>query len=670
MPKQCESFISSVKGNKISGIALIPRISRNQNLYTKGELERAEGVKARLDWEHDVNQIIGEVTFHYDRENEQVLYDGVITDAEALERIRGKDIYTSIEVDVSREQKICNNGKMHDCFNMLSGLEFVGLALTETPGVPETTLEIREHTIKNYIESPEKHIDHDKPYILPRQSLGMTTERTVKEAKVTEEELPTAGVDQEKPSEEVPTDMKIVDGMPVPADNTEMGNGHGKDKPKEMGMGDDDKMKDKEMGNGDDKDDMKESKPVGQPKFASASQLEDFAKRIEQNVAKQIESVNANTDNKIKTFGEGLVKPNIIKLAPSTIGDLHAESLNMWNSVRNNGYYAATVDVGSNKEITESYLPASIVQEQIRRKNEAIAFSGDQSNKVAVTSRIRVRPNGNYTRTIRDLVQFYEIPQGTDEIKLSYIDPPTIQTFTEGTETAATTHTDTSILITADTVNGNAQVIKAADIEDTPQDLLPALAESARISMLNSEASLVFNTAAEAATPGRWLDGTGATVTEDAGFTAAGSTGAETFDHNALAAALAYYQEQGYDTSFGNVKCAIHPTALQQLRVSTPIQRYVQDGIATITQTGDLAHLYGIELIPMNVIPKSEQGTVDPHRNICFIPDSSFILGSKRDLTIDIQKRPRSSSYDWAWTQRKGAKAFDAKTIVRISSSN
>jgi len=48
---------------KITGIALVPRISRNGNLYTKSEMEKADGVTVPLNWEHDSSKIIGSVTF-------------------------------------------------------------------------------------------------------------------------------------------------------------------------------------------------------------------------------------------------------------------------------------------------------------------------------------------------------------------------------------------------------------------------------------------------------------------------------------------------------------------------------------------------------------------------------------------------------------------------------
>ena len=50
---QLESYTRIDENAKISGVALIPRISRNQNLYTKEELKRFDGKTVPLNWEHN-----------------------------------------------------------------------------------------------------------------------------------------------------------------------------------------------------------------------------------------------------------------------------------------------------------------------------------------------------------------------------------------------------------------------------------------------------------------------------------------------------------------------------------------------------------------------------------------------------------------------------------------
>ena len=141
-----QAYTSVNESAKITGVALIPRISRNNNLYTKQELERFDGVTVPLNWEHDPSNVIGEVTFHYNASQETVYYEGVITNEASANVARNKLLFTSIEATPTEVSEICNG--QSDCFAMPFGLKPEGLALTETPGVPETSVKVIEKYIK------------------------------------------------------------------------------------------------------------------------------------------------------------------------------------------------------------------------------------------------------------------------------------------------------------------------------------------------------------------------------------------------------------------------------------------------------------------------------------------------------------------------------------------
>jgi len=141
-----ESYATIDEQAHITGIALIPRISRNNNLYTKEELKRFHNIKVPLNWEHDAGKIIGFVTFQYNEALETVFYDGFITDEASAQLARNKTLFTSIEADPQDMKTVCNGSD--DCFHMPFGLKPIALALTETPGVPETTVRVIERYLK------------------------------------------------------------------------------------------------------------------------------------------------------------------------------------------------------------------------------------------------------------------------------------------------------------------------------------------------------------------------------------------------------------------------------------------------------------------------------------------------------------------------------------------
>ena len=158
-----ESYATINENAKIQGVALIPRISRNNNLYTKEELARFHGKKVPLNWEHNGDKVIGEVTFQYDATSETVYYEGVITDPSAALLAKNKLLYTSIEATPTAVKQVCNGG--NDCFSMPFGLIPEALALTETPGVPETSVNVFKESILQTISKCKEHTEADHEFV-------------------------------------------------------------------------------------------------------------------------------------------------------------------------------------------------------------------------------------------------------------------------------------------------------------------------------------------------------------------------------------------------------------------------------------------------------------------------------------------------------------------------
>ncbi|MDE1867051.1 MAG: hypothetical protein KGI08_04990 [Thaumarchaeota archaeon] len=131
-----------IESHKISGIALIPRISRNQNLYLPEELKRADGKTVPLNWEHQTEKsAIGQVTFHYDKDLQQLRYEGIITDENAYTLIKNRTHHVSIGAEPSSVKSVCGS---EQCYNLPEGLNFKELSIVATPGIPESTVNLIE----------------------------------------------------------------------------------------------------------------------------------------------------------------------------------------------------------------------------------------------------------------------------------------------------------------------------------------------------------------------------------------------------------------------------------------------------------------------------------------------------------------------------------------------
>ena len=657
----------TVKDRVIEGVALVPTVSLNGNIYTAEEIDRAKNLNTPLkaDWEH-TDENIGSVTYTLDPNSHTLFYRATITSDNRASEITEGVHKVSIEAGVEEVARSCTPIR---CYNLVHGITMEGIGITTQPGVPQTTLSIIESSqswnpIHEHCETctSNSSLEHNNPNpdSMTKETTKVQEDCGCKNKTKENEECPdgkvwdadkgecvaksaenlgggpddqAAGVDQEKPSESPCGDgMKLDgDGNCVPEDN--QGGSPVSTGPKEA------------TGHG-----MTNMDEISADIKATREMISDVKARVNKldqvDELKKQEQFNDNLYKvtRINAAGNQFAKDDISYIATEGIGAL-----------KKFGAYSFDVDL-SNDWVKE-HLNRNKVQ-------EAISFSGDQSNKVAAMSDVFVLPGGKYLKSIRDLVRFQEIPQGTDTIKLFKGDIPNNGTITEGSATSASTHTVTTVTLSADTVTGVAQSIKQADVEDSPFPIFDYIAQTARAEVMEHEATLVFDTEANGETPGEWINGnTGAT-----GLSADDIAGM-TMDHTAIAVGLQYYEDQGYDTSFGNIYLGLHPKALRELRTSSNLVRLVQEGDANITKTGRLTHLYGVELIPINAVHAQNNTTNDTYRNVMGVKGHTFALGSKRDLTIDMRKIPNQSAFDWTWTQRKGTETFDVASFVRISSA-
>lgn len=602
---------------RIHGIALVPRISRNENLYTKKELARAHGVQVPLNWEH-TDKVIGSVTFTYDEEFNQVKYEGDIFDF-ALPLVRGKEVFASIEARPTSERAVCNESD--DCFNMPQGLRFEGLALTLSPGVPETSAIVAEScpkAEKSYIYTHRRAVEMNDP---------------VEPAGTEKPAVTTADGQQvfDDGTVEAPNQEKTVTApAPTPAREADAPNMDG-------GDDDDDKTERKsEMDHGGDDDKDK-----------------DMAETVKKAVAEAMASYTGQTE---KSIVEQLKRFH----STPVFGNQGFSPMRLYEGLRATGSATWFVPITGYER-----LPSP---EGVPSLTEAISFTpaNGNSSQVVTSDRIFVQPSGKFARSIRHLTRFKEIPDGTDTIKELRTGVVSAGTVTEGSTNTDVSNTIHSVSLSADTITGITQTIKMADVEDTAGDIIGALTEQARIEAMDAEAKLVFDDAANAisaANIGAWIDNDGDTITDD------DVTGLGEFSYEALLEARRYFENEGYPTAPGELKCVVDPRALRELRGDSNIQRYVQEGDAMITRTGALAQLFGIDLLPSNKVHEtSGHSNKNAYRNIVFSPESAFLLGSKRDVQINMLYQPNKFAYEWSWSHRKNATAFDPKAIVRISS--
>ena len=128
---------------RISGTLAIPRVSRNNRLYLPKELElavkRLEGKEIPVYWEHiNAKNAIGKAKLFWNPEKLEVMYEAIITDPEAEQKIRsGIPFKVSLGADYEKIDII-------DGIEVPRNLFFREISLVAVPGIPEASVQVVE----------------------------------------------------------------------------------------------------------------------------------------------------------------------------------------------------------------------------------------------------------------------------------------------------------------------------------------------------------------------------------------------------------------------------------------------------------------------------------------------------------------------------------------------
>lgn len=663
-----ESFINTdfiekngvTESATIQGIALAPRISRNGNLYLPSEMERADGLTVPLKYEHQPDTKVGSITYEYDKDMMQLKYRGTVTDQATINELKKIQHFVSIGADVNRTENICDD---KNCFSVPRGLQFEELSLVKTAGVPETTLDlvesfrIKEET-KHECTKEGCQIKQMKENIADlttliskvNEKLDMSSDKT-EETKITLTADKVEDVAQQTPQKtevECPAGQKDDGtGKCVPVESDQKSEGCGCEKA--------------------------ESKPNAKPEMEFSNEglginkdwmRTTIEKAIADKTAEMLEYEKKNRelhpDSTERKTAEKQIKDASVGGKQATVSTTAEGKFEEQDMSELATEMVKALESGSNFKFNVDMSPTWVKENT--KVTEAVTWTNSQSN-VSTVGGIVVLPNGKYGKSIRDLVNFKPIPKGSDTVKFMKGTIPNNQTITEGSQITPAGRTVTTLSVTADTVKGDGESIKYADVEDTPADVMSYMAQTAKIESLEQEATLVFDTTAGAATPNLWIRGdTGATITDD-------DTASVAFDPKGISVGLENLETSQYDTSFGNVYCMMHPKQLRELREDGDLIRWVQQGDASITRTGNLTHLYGVELRSTTAIKEETAQTVNAYQAVMGIKGHTFALGSKRELKISIGERTDYADHFWNWSVRKGALAFDVASFIRISTT-
>lgn len=622
-------------GTKIAGLALTPRISRNNNFYFPSQLERADGKVVPLRWEHGGSSTdIGEAIFHYDKEKMQLNYEAVITNKEAALQVRNRKLFVSIGAQVGdATEKICDS--QNKCYSAPQELNFEELSIVEVAGIPESTVTIIESCGAKICTKEEgckckesEEIQETSEDITSVNTIIGNSNMTLEKDSVEESTVTTTTVKKEEDTPVVQPEAKATE-VECPAGQKDNGNGQCVPEvaPQECGCNNENKELPKE--------EEKATFDVDSFKNEMASLVKSTVESAVTELAKVPKAEENYRIAQISPENGSFTNDDLLKIAREGI-----------NNLNKSGYFSFEVamDVAQLKNVTE-----------------AVSFSGGQSG-IDVINGVSIAPAGETGLNILPFVQYKDISVGNDTAKWLKGDTPASASMTEGSAVSPTTHTITAVTVTADTVTGWTQSVKYADIEDTPADLMAYLTQAAKRRYLDDIATGVLDTTADAATPLKWIRGdTQAVITTD-------DIDAIVFDYKSIAYARQELVNRGF--SADQLVAFLHPRQYRELVTDSDISELVQIGDANIGKSGKVEKLFGVQLVETNAIAEQTAQTNTHYRAIVCVKNYSFCVGSKRKMKVEISSDADEFAKKVGFSHRTGYATFDANSIIKISTSS
>ena len=649
---------------RISGIALMPRESRNGIFYDVEQLKKFDGVTVPLRVEHNQESNIGEVLFTFDPIKTQVRYTATVTDPLWQENLDREQYQVSIGASILDERELCDEMKVK-CLNAPVLDEILELSIVKTPGIPESTLKVDEnttHTSNELIwtgtsaggatvttgsnivivgkpDKIEKNCTHEGIVVI-----NTSNKQTVENNDMVESTKDNS-VETEKPKVEEKTTITIVtDGeLDVKSTETKSASVPEKEKQATTEDGHDDKCPEgQKMVDGKcvkDKVDETKSEVVESKKEiveAIQSLKESWKPKSEVSEASdQVFEDDQFTDETAKVFLDKLFETGYGVIKMDKEGWMQAHTIEGERS--GNGYVT-----------------------------EAVTTSGTISG-VKQQTNISIQLGAKTAIPIRQFGQFAAIPVGQNTARFYRITVPDAGAITESptTDITAATHTLTSIDITC-AIRGWRQVVEKAELEDFPASFLNTLRETARLEAIRDEHRLI-------------VQDLGATDHDFGGTTTApyhigGSDGVATttpteedadgeLDEDGLTFAKRYLQELGQDVGPGKLIAFISPRAFEALSSSTSLSEYTQIGNPNITRLGQMERLYGIDIIVTNELLVANNAD----RNLICVKGKAWALASQRSMEIELQKQIAGQYWDIVWTHRIGVDILDPNTYIIVS---
>jgi hypothetical protein len=607
-------YVATRREQKIDGILAIPRISRNGSLYLPEELAKADGKVVPILWNHegspadDCSQInpadvIGTMLLTWDADLMQLKYQADLYKELPTEI----PLHTSLGAFFEYEDHVCGSQR---CYSVPRGLQFVEASITPTPGIPETTVNIRESFKRGSCQRDHPDNSHTQT---PSSNSQMSTNKETATS-VTESQIPASTFSEEQVSRIInETSRSFADQMKIGIDAT-LSNVNEQFK----------NMHQMQLEKLSEIIGVIRPKPT-EPASKPSSMIDDSAARDRIEESRKIVEFFQRVKDKPKDSSFPAINWELDK----------NEYLAKWGYKINSG-------AG-------------------RTRTEAVTITAGDMGQV-FTKSVLVLPGGRLKTPVRQYCNFEEISNGADRVHFYTIGAFDFGTITEGTEPTNVSQTVAKQTATP-AIRGGVQRVGYSQVENAPFGLVNAINEAMMMASIDDEATDLLTTVYDAISPTNWVRAdTGAAITSD-------DVANLTFKREGLLAAKRLIAQRGYDVSPGNLVLFVHPKAFQELMLDTNLNNYYQYARPDITSIGVLEQLYGVDIVIADQVKAQDNTTNDTYRNVMAVKNVAFGMGAARNLTMEAQRRNEVQQIIISGTHRVKSVAIAEDASCRISSA-
>ena len=320
--------------------------------------------------------------------------------------------------------------------------------------------------------------------------------------------------------------------------------------------------------------------------------------------------------------------------------------------------YMATLPKGwMNYGSKDAHKP---IKEGIDAKGEAFTISGGDMPQI-FSKQVYLIPGGRMRVPIRQFLDT-QIIEDADRFNWFKVNGFAFDGSTpEGSAATDESQTITKVTGTPALLRAN-QTVNYADIENAPFDLIEAFNRAAALGALDAEATDVLDTVYDAITPTNWVNGnTGGAFTDD-------DVASMTMKQEGLYAGKRLIENQGGDTSPGNLVFFAHPKAIEELVLDTAADFFTGQNALHSTALGVLENRLGVDIVVTNAVNATDNTTNDTFRNVLAMK-GSIGLAVAADLQIEAQRRPDLSAVKVGARHRIKGAVIDETMTCRISTA-